>query len=170
MTTAAAGLRLEPMTPADLPAVLEIEAVSFSNPWRESDFRFALEADTGYARVCRDGAGILGYVVGFKADTEFHLADFAVRPNRQRKGIGTALLNCLLTELGGMGLGAVSLEVRASNAGAVRLYTGSGFQTVAIRRGYYSRPKEDALVMVKALTGRLSDWVAAAASPGGQNR
>ena len=53
----------------------------------------------------------------------------------------------------------VTLEVRASNQRALRLYGRSGFSTVAVRNGYYSKPREDALVMMKALEGRLSDWV-----------
>ena len=44
------------------------------------------------------------------------------------------------------------------------MYTRAGFQTVAIRQDYYSHPREDALVMVKALSGKLSEWVARALS------
>jgi ribosomal-protein-alanine N-acetyltransferase len=45
----------------------------------------------------------------------------------------------------------VTLEVRMSNARAQALYEKAGFQRVAIREGYYSRPSEDAYVMILAL-------------------
>ncbi|MDP6776388.1 MAG: GNAT family N-acetyltransferase, partial [Candidatus Latescibacteria bacterium] len=89
---------------------------------------------------------------------EFHLADFAIRPSLQRRGLGRRLLDRVLADLGGRSVNLVSLEVRASNAPAIRLYSGAGFQTIAVREGYYSRPKEDALVMLKALRGEATDW------------
>ncbi len=155
-------LSLLPMQVRDIPEVLEIEAVSFSNPWRERDFLYALERDHGIARICRQGDGVLAYTVGFTTSQEFHLADFAVRPDCQRRGYGIDLLDILIAELRGLGHQVITLEVRQSNQPAARLYGRAGFQTVAIRRGYYNRPTEDALVMVKALSGRLSDWVGTA--------
>ena len=53
----------------------------------------------------------------------------------------------------------VSLEVRMSNQIAIALYKRMGFETMAIRKSYYTRPCEDALVMLKPLNGRLLDWV-----------
>ena len=64
--------------------------------------------------------------------------------------------------LGPSGLEVITLEVRQSNQAALRLYGRAGFITVAIRRGYYRHPAEDAMVMVKSLSGKLSDWVARA--------
>ena len=155
-------LSLCPMLPADIPEVLEIEAVSFSNPWKERDFLYALEKDHGIARVCRVEGIVQGYAVGFGTGEEFHLADFAVRPYNQRKGYGSVLLGILVDELIQSGFRVITLEVRQSNQAAVRLYERSGFNTVAIRRRYYSHPVEDALVMVKSLSGKLSDWVSRA--------
>jgi ribosomal-protein-alanine N-acetyltransferase len=50
----------------------------------------------------------------------------------------------------------IVLEVRASNAGAARLYERNGFVPGGIRRNYYSRPREDAIVMVRLLRVRES--------------
>ena len=153
------GLAFVPMQRSDIPDVLEIESVSFSNPWREQDFVYALEKEHGIGRVCRLDGLMLGYAVGFRTGSEFHLADFAVRPESQRRGYGATLLDILLAELRMLGFRIVTLEVRRSNQPAVRLYGRAEFQTVAIRRAYYSRPTEDAIVMLKPLVGRLSDWV-----------
>lgn len=158
-----ADLSLSPMKRQDLPEVLEIESVSFSNPWAEKDFVYALDQPNGYAAVCRLDGQLLGYVVGFLAGREFHLADFAICPGHHRRGYGSALLTRLMTDLAGEGLEVVTLEVRQSNQAAIRLYGRAGFHTVAIRNDYYREPPEAALVMVKALSGKLSDWVARAA-------
>jgi [ribosomal protein S18]-alanine N-acetyltransferase len=156
------GLTLAPMQHADIADVLEIESVSFSNPWRERDFAYALEKAHGVARISRIDDVVLGYAVGFRKGEEFHLADFAVRATHQRSGVGSALLEVLLAELVDSGLSVITLEVRQSNQAAVRLYDRAGFHTVAIRSTYYSHPVEDALVMVKPLSGKLSDWIARA--------
>ena len=150
---------LVPMERQNIPEVLDIESVSFASPWREKDFVYALEDENGISRVVRIGDMVLGYVVGFMKASEFHLADFAVRPDCQRRGYGTAILEKLLTEVAGLEAQAVTLEVRQSNQPAVRMYSKSGFQTIAMRKAYYRRPVEDALVMVRPLRGKLSDWV-----------
>jgi ribosomal-protein-alanine N-acetyltransferase len=150
---------LAPMSTGDLDDVLEIESVSFSNPWRRQDFDYALDQANGFCRISRIDGIVIGYVVGFFAGTELHLADFAVRPECHRRGYGRAILELLLAELEARGTGLVTLEVRRSNVRAVKLYSGAGFSTVAIRGAYYSRPVEDAIVMLKALAGVLSDWI-----------
>ena len=43
----------------------------------------------------------------------------------------------------------ITLEVRASNEPAIRLYKACGFQTEAVRKRYYTHPVEDALIMWK---------------------
>ena len=144
-----------PMSHNDITDVLEIESVSFSNPWRTQDFEYALQEENGLCRVCRLEGVVVGYAVGFFAAHELHLADFAVRPECQRRGYGSALLAVFLRQLGELGAKLVTLEVRRSNQRAVGLYERAGFQTVATRDGYYSRPKEDAFVMLKSLVGDL---------------
>ena len=155
----ASSLAFVPMERSDILDVLEIESVSFSNPWRRQDFVYALEKENGIARVCRLDGQVLAYAVGFRAGNEFHLADFAVRPECQRRGYGAGLLDILLGELRTLEFRIVTLEVRRSNQPAIRLYGRAGFQTIAVRRAYYRRPAEDALVMLKPLAGKLSDWV-----------
>ena len=43
----------------------------------------------------------------------------------------------------------VTLEVRASNEPAIRLYDQHGFEVVGRRKGYYEAPREDAILMTK---------------------
>lgn len=156
---------LEEMDETYLDAVLEIEQAVFSNPWRLKDFQYALAKEGSYGVVCLAEGRVIGYALGFFVMEEFHLADFAVHPDLQHRGIGRQLLDVLLDVLKRRPVSLVSLEVRGSNRAAIALYRQVGFQTVAIRRGYYSRPREDALVMLKALRGKLSDWLGGTVTP-----
>ena len=156
---------MEEMQAEHLDAVLAIERAVFSNPWRLYDFQYALEREGSFCTVALSGRRVMGYSVGFSMLGEFHLADFAVHPELQERGVGRWLLNALLEVLKGRTINIVSLEVRVSNSPAIALYRKAGFQTVSIRRGYYSRPREDALVMLKALKGKFSDWTGGAFPP-----
>ncbi|MBZ2178723.1 MAG: GNAT family N-acetyltransferase [Acidobacteria bacterium] len=71
---------------------------------------------------------------------ESELLQVEVAAGYRRRGLARALLHAALT-------GTVFLEVRASNAPAIALYTDLGFVVTGRRRGYYHAPREDALVM-----------------------
>ena len=58
-------------------------------------------------------------------------------------------MRALETLLAGQGAERLTLEVRVSNAPAVGLYTALGYAKVGLRRGYYERPREDALILQK---------------------
>ena len=158
MTAPMDKLLLEPMQVCHLPSVTEIENRVFSNPWRQCDFESALKREDAYCRVVVANGQLVGYVVGFFVNKEFHLADFSIHPNQQRKGFGQRVLDLLCQELQGFSQ-VISLEVRMSNVAALTLYKKNSFQTMAIRKNYYTHPQEDALVMLKPLQGQLSDWI-----------
>jgi len=85
--------------------------------------------------------------------TAVHLGNLAVAPEFQRKGVGQALLDWLSTEARANGAARITLEVRATNFAAQELYRRDGYTAVAIRRGYYQDTGEDALVMLRDLSG-----------------
>ena len=69
----------------------------------------------------------------------------AVAPEWRRAGIATALLGRMFAELGAEA--RITLEVRPSNSGAIKMYEGLGFRAAGHRRGYYHDNGEDALIM-----------------------
>jgi ribosomal-protein-alanine N-acetyltransferase len=71
----------------------------------------------------------------------------AVDPTSRRRGIATALLERLFELTRDDARRGYTLEVRVSNAGAIRLYERLGFQARGTRRGYYTDNREDALIM-----------------------
>jgi ribosomal-protein-alanine acetyltransferase len=169
MASAPPSLRYRPASSADLPALAEIERASFSDPWSEDAFSSALALDRMLVRVAEQGgeweaggpngavAGrdggepIAGYVVALVSGAEADIADLAVAPRARRRGIGRSLLDRMLEELASRGVRSVFLEVRESNRAARALYAARGFEAVGRRRGYYRRPTEDALLLMRRI-------------------
>ena len=127
---------LEPIE-ADLFGVERWSAAMFWNELAGGNFYVAaVEGDEviGYAGLSVNGG-------------EGWVQNIAVRRDRQRRGIGRALLDALLAEAARRGVHSVLLEVAVDNRPAQRLYDSYGFEPVGIRRGYYQPSNTDALVM-----------------------
>jgi ribosomal-protein-alanine N-acetyltransferase len=154
------GFSLKPLGDGDLEQVVAIERASFSTPWEKEDFERALVQPGSLCWAARLDDQILGYVIGYRIDVEYHLTDFAIQPERRGEGFGGRLIDAVLEVLTDLGIAIATLEVRASNAFAKGLYRSRGFETIAIRRAYYRHPSEDAMVMLKPIVGSLSEWIA----------
>ncbi|MDB4909161.1 MAG: ribosomal-protein-alanine acetyltransferase [Gemmatimonadetes bacterium] len=137
----------------DLERVMRIEAASFADPWSRDSFTELVENErVFFAGWEEDGEpGVLGYVVSWHVLDEGEVANVAVTPEARGRGIGAALLLAALEDARQRGTRAVYLEVRESNAAARSLYERHGFTQVGLRKGYYVRPKEDALIMRRDL-------------------
>lgn len=143
---------LRPLLLSDLARVAEIERHTFSDPWSAAAFRDALGQPHIRAVAAADErGGLVGYAIGLVAADEAEVLNIAVDPPARGQGIGTALLEAILTELRGAGARSVFLEVRSSNGEAIRLYRRSGFEILGARPGYYRKPREDALTMGRFL-------------------
>lgn len=143
-------LLVEPAVLSDLGALLEIERASFSSPWTEKMLRAEIEGNPFarfvLARRTRDRE-ILGYVCYWVVFDELRIMNLAVAPPARRRGIARMLVGRALAEGRAEGVRRVLLEVRASNAPALSLYGRFGFERTALRRNYYSDPREDAILM-----------------------
>ena len=82
---------------------------------------------------------------------EGYITNVAVSPDFRRQGIARALIEALLAKARENGLAFVTLEVRESNAPAIALYTGAGFEPVGKRKNFYSNPTENAVLMTISL-------------------
>jgi ribosomal-protein-alanine N-acetyltransferase len=91
-------------------------------------------------------AGYAGLLV--MAD-EGYITNVAVFPEYRRRGVAEQLIAVFDSFARGNRLALLTLEVRPSNAAAIALYRGLGFEEVGRRRNYYDLPKEDALIMTK---------------------
>ncbi len=145
-------LAFRPMVMEDVSEVSAIEAETFSTPWRETTFQSLLERPGVEMWVAEHPVGsIAGYGVLWCIRDEGELANIAVRPTLQRRGIGAELLDCVLGVARERGVKSVYLEVRTSNEAAQNMYANRGFEQVGVRRNYYERPREDAWVFRKRL-------------------
>jgi ribosomal-protein-alanine N-acetyltransferase len=140
----ARACRIRAARTADLAGIAAIEAASFPDPWSMRQLGAHL-ADLFL--VAEEGEALAGYLVAIVTGPEAEILNVAIAPGRRGQGIGGTLLGAALDELGTRGVRAVYLEVRASNAAALRLYAGRGFREAGRRRGYYDHPREDAIVM-----------------------
>lgn len=144
------SVRLRPMSEQDLDVVAGIEAATFTTPWSRTAFQRVIR-DPGNVRAwvaSRAEANVaVGYAVYWFTEDEGELANIAVEPASKGTGIGKALLEHVLAAARADGVAHLFLEVRASNRVAIALYTHYGFEQVGQRKGYYTLPREDALVL-----------------------
>ncbi|MEX0373498.1 ribosomal protein S18-alanine N-acetyltransferase [Spiribacter roseus] len=139
---------IRPMRRRDVPSVHGVEANAYGFPWAQNIFRDCLRM--GYecwVQLATDR--IVGHVVLAMGPGEAHVLNLAVHPDWHGQGFGRALLEQALERAEQLGAESVFLEVRPSNAPAVRLYKSAGFRRVGRRPGYYRTDdgREDALVM-----------------------
>ena len=131
-----------------LASVAEMERVCFSQPWSEKALELLL-GDDGVGFVCLAEGVVTAYGGMMLNPWEGQVTNIATHPSYRRQGYGKAVTEALLKEAEAKGVEQVSLEVRISNAGAIALYEGLGFEAVGRRKGFYQNPREDALVMIK---------------------
>jgi len=139
---------IEEMTLDDVAGVQEVERASFPIPWPANAFRHELKENKN-ARyiVAREGGRIVGYAGLWLMVDEAHITTFAVHPDQRRRRIGERLLVRLFEMAAAMNADWLTLEVRASNLAAQKLYEKYGFRRAGVRRRYYSDNSEDALIM-----------------------
>ena len=138
----------DPGAAAELAA---IERDCFTHPMTEPQVSSMLQQKTSCFFAAREGGSrqIVGSLWLQTVLDEGYIGNVAVLPAWRRRGIGDALLDraeCFARE---RTLAFLTLEVRAANTPAIALYEKHGFRRVGLRRGYYSDPKEDALLMTK---------------------
>jgi len=133
----------------DLDEVLVIERAQFDDPWSLQVLRDELDdASRRYTKATVDGTvvGYLGLMV-LDAESEAHVNTIATTPIAEGTGVATALLVEALRAVATLGVRDVTLEVASRNLRAQRLYERFGFAPIGVRRGYYPRSGDDALVM-----------------------
>jgi [ribosomal protein S18]-alanine N-acetyltransferase len=140
-----------PAGAADLRVVMELEQIVAEAPhWAEAEYRAIVEG-SGVVRRCLLVAKLDEYLVGFAVGkvvaSVAELESVVVKASARRGGVGRALCGAVVAWGWEQGASVMELEVRASSAGAIALYEGLGFVAVGRRRGYYSTPGEDALLM-----------------------
>lgn len=130
-----------------------IEVECFSEPWPEQAIVSQLPDENHAFLVALDGEHVIGYVGMMTVLDEGYISNVAVTAAYRRQKIGDALISELMKRAAAFDLSFVTLEVRESNEPAKLLYEKHGFRQVGLRKGYYTKPKENAVLMTAYLKG-----------------
>ena len=142
------SMEIRRMTLDDLPAVIELDSLSFTLPWPERSFRFEL-TDNPASRcwVVEQDGKVVGMIVAWMLTDEAHIATIATHPEHRRHGIARKLLMYALRYMSKEGAVTSFLEVRESNTAAQEMYHQFGYEDVGRRKRYYKDTNEDAILM-----------------------
>ena len=134
------------LSPDNAEEVYQVEKACFSTPWSLESFRKDLENKNAVYVCLEEDGKVIGYVGMWNISGEGNINNVAVLPDYRRKGYGRLLLSHLISYANEHQLLLLTLEVRASNEGAIHLYESCGFEVVGRRKKYYDNC-EDAILM-----------------------
>lgn len=131
----------------DIEKIRRLEQKSFPDPWGYAGIRESLEQS--YTKLFGAWAGeeLLGYAIVYFAADEGELVRIAVDPPRRREGVASGLLMELMKVCRAKGVKRVLLDVRESNKAAIKLYESMGFEADGMRKNFYDKPPEAAVLM-----------------------
>lgn len=140
-------MKIRPVELRDVGAIYAIQsACPELAQWPMADYARAARGEMA-GWVAEENAEVTGFLVARRVGSDAEVLNFAVRAPSRRRGVGAGLLRESIAWAETFHAEKVFLEVRASNAGALRFYEHQGFQVVGRRPRYYANPPEDALVL-----------------------
>ena len=145
----AQGVTYRRMQREDAAAAAALEAACSREAWSESAYGSAALDSNALYLVAEEGDELVGCCGTWQSFEEGDICNVAVEESRRRRGIGEAMLRELMRMAGQRGIENFTLEVRCSNLAAIRLYEKLGFTKEGLRKGFYSNPREDALILWK---------------------
>jgi ribosomal-protein-alanine N-acetyltransferase len=133
----------------DLDRVAELEAACFTNPWTRAMLEKEVKgSNTARVYVLRVPDGeVAAFCTCWLIVDELHINTIAVNPAMRRAGLATMLMEHVMRDAARSGARRSTLEVRASNEPARRLYAKLGFEEAGFRPRYYTQPEEDAIIL-----------------------
>lgn len=145
---------VRPMRWPDIEPVHRLEAELFTvDPWSIEQFWSELAQPTRAYAVAMDGERIIGYAGAFLLPPDSDVQTIAVSPRDQGRGVGAILLAWLIDRATAQGCRQMLLEVRSDNAPAIAMYERFGFERISVRRDYYERGIDAAIMRLRPITG-----------------
>jgi [ribosomal protein S18]-alanine N-acetyltransferase len=138
---------VRPMRPPDLEHVARVERASFPTSWHTQAYATELTNPAALYLVATVGETVVGFSGQWVIMDEAHITTIAVSPEWRGRRIGERILSEMLGQAIRRGATRATLEVRATNDPARRLYEKYGFVDVAVRKAYYPDNGEDAVIM-----------------------
>ena len=141
------NIKIRPMTKEDAYELSKLDEVSFSVPWTENQFKGEAENEIATYFLATVDEKIVGYIGYWNVLNEGNITNIAVLPEYRRQKIASKLLEYAIKNAIAENLSLMTLEVRKSNEPAKNLYAKFGFEPLGIRKDYYHKPLEDAVIM-----------------------
>jgi [ribosomal protein S18]-alanine N-acetyltransferase len=148
------NVTIKPIGIEEIAAILQLDRLCFGGLWSIDSYRRELTNDNShFLGVFVDKSiepttdGLIGFGCFWAILDEAHITLLGIHPHYQRQGYGQQLLIALLDRARSIDMARATLEVRASNDGAMRLYERYGFQSVGRRKKYYQDTGEDGVIM-----------------------
>ena len=148
---------IAPMTRESAEDAAEIERESFSSPWSLESLREEVSSPNARFFTLSVFGKTAAYAGMHVVLDEAYIDNVAVLPAWRGFGLGRKITEHLISCANGSGCSFITLEVRASNAAAIRLYESCGFRQVGIRPRYYEKPLEDALLYTLSFQGETHE-------------
>jgi ribosomal-protein-alanine N-acetyltransferase len=142
------GVHIRWMIRRDMPEVLGIENRSFEFPWSEEDFIRCLRQRNCIGMVAEFDEHVVGFMIYELHKTRLHILNFSVHPEYQRRGVGTTMIDKLISKLSSQRRNRIMLEIRETNLAAQLFFRDSGFRAVSVLRDFYDDSTEDAYLML----------------------
>lgn len=142
-------LKIERMCLGHLDDVMEIEENCYGeHHWARDSFVNEIDNSISqYLCAVNEHQKCVGYLGMWNIIDEAHITNFAVHPNFQHQGVGHFLITNSIEKCYEKKIKYITLEVRASNEKAKRLYEKFGFKSLGVRKKYYQDNNEDAIIM-----------------------
>ena len=134
------------MEEKDIDSLVIIEEECFSLPWSKKAFQESYVKDYAYFFVAEIDKEIVGYVGLYKMGNDGDITNIGISSLHRRKGIGYKLMSSVLDFAKRENMEHITLEVRESNIPAIALYEKLGFVKVGIRKDFYEKPVENAII------------------------
>ncbi len=146
----AGNVMIRKITSLDIKSIVDIENQCFRQTWSEKNIKDAIENERNILLCAIKSGKLCGYLFADFVLDEVNINRLATKPDSRNSGVAESLL-CELEEYVGNFAECIMLEVRKGNVAARNLYEKNGFKTVGVRKGFYSAPFEDAILMTKFL-------------------
>lgn len=143
------NIEIEVMTLDDLEIIKDILASDFDEFWNYNVFKSELQSENSQYLVAKLNNEIIGFA-GIKIIIdEADIMNIVTKKAYRNQGIGTLLLNEIISLCQKLNLNSISLEVNEINKSAIHLYKNFGFEKVGNRKNYYNN--SNAILMTKGL-------------------
>ena len=140
-------LLLREMSEGDSDQIEQLEQKIFNDAWTKAGIDETFRQSHAFIVVAEEEKKIQGYCIVYYVMDEAEIARIAVAPGCRKKGLGSRILEKTEEICTSKGVTRLLLDVRASNETAISFYRHHGFQKDGIRKKFYEKPEEDALLM-----------------------